>query len=191
MKLPVALQPDESVTLICHRHPLYLLLKLAGVALLLLAPLAAVLWLDRRALTVAEPVRVALYGGYGLWALYWLARGYFIWYRHRHDLWVVTNQRLIDSYKQSWFDHRLSSADLVNVQDISVHRAGLLGTLFNFGDVRCQTAGTDSAFVLAAIPRPTQTLTLIDAARDTARLGGASARRAGRDEGVTWESGHP
>ena len=63
----------------------------------------------------------------------------------------------------------MSSADLVDVEDMNVVREGILPTMFNFGDVRCQTAGEVPNFVLAGIPRPTEVLATIDAARDASR----------------------
>ncbi|MCH8051869.1 MAG: hypothetical protein IIC86_07620, partial [Chloroflexi bacterium] len=38
------------------------------------------------------------------------------------------------------FSHRLVTADLVNVQDISVEKIGFVPTVLGFGDVVCQTA---------------------------------------------------
>jgi membrane protein YdbS with pleckstrin-like domain len=104
-----------------------------------------------------------------VWILIWAAVAYFIWYKHHHDLWVVTDQRLLDVYKSNFFKQRVSSADLVNVQDISIEKGGILATLFNFGDVRCQTAGAQTGFVLSGIPNPARILTRLDAARDAAR----------------------
>jgi membrane protein YdbS with pleckstrin-like domain len=170
MDLPVALQPGETVVLRVRRHPIYVTLKLAAVTLVAVVPVALALWLANRTAGMGSTAGRIVLAVCAVWLLYWLVRGYFIWYRHEHDQWMVTNQRLIDSYKRHWFDHRVSSADLVNVQDISVHRSGLLATLFNFGDVRCQTAGTESVFVLSAIPRPAEVLGIVDAARDAARL---------------------
>jgi len=82
---------------------------------------------------------------------------------------VVTNQRIIDSLRRHWFHHRIASADLVDVEDIAVHREGALATMFNFGDLRCQTAGTEPNFILAGIPDPTGLLATVDAARDASR----------------------
>jgi hypothetical protein len=104
-----------------------------------------------------------------LWAAYWAVRIYFTWYRYNNDIWVVTNQRIIDSLRRHWFHHRIASADLVDVEDIAVHREGALATMFNFGDLRCQTAGTEPNFILAGIPDPTGLLATVDAARDASR----------------------
>jgi hypothetical protein len=96
-------------------------------------------------------------------------RAYFIWYRYQNDIWVITNQRVVDSTRFHWFKRRLASADLVDVEDMNVVREGVLPTLFNFGDVRCQTAGEVPNFVVAGIPEPDKVLTAVDAARDVAR----------------------
>ncbi|WBL36192.1 hypothetical protein O0235_00815 [Tepidiforma flava] len=81
-------------------------------------------------------------------AAYWAVRGYFTWYRYQNDIWVVTNQRLVDSLKRHWFHHQMASTDLVDVEDLRVERHGVLQTLFDFGDVQCQTAGVVQNFVL-------------------------------------------
>ena len=104
-----------------------------------------------------------------VWFLFWTARVYFTWYRYNNDMWVVTNQRIIDSLRRHWFHHQMASADLIDVEDISVHKEGLLPTAFNFGDVRCQTAGEQPNFILSGIPDPSGVLGTIDAARDAAR----------------------
>jgi hypothetical protein len=104
-----------------------------------------------------------------LWAVYWAVRGYFHWYRYNNDIWAVTNQRLVDSIKRHWFHHQMASADLVDVEDIRVVRQGFLHTVFNFGDVQCQTAGTVPNFVLDGIPDPAKVMAVVDASRDAAR----------------------
>ncbi|MGE0598596.1 MAG: hypothetical protein AB7J35_02055 [Dehalococcoidia bacterium] len=168
-KLPFELQSDESVLLFARRHWLFFYSRLA---LMVFAGVVA---------TIAVVIIVlSTFGfdgilgkGLGLallvWAVYWGVRAYFHWYRYQNDVWVVTNQRLVDSLKKNWFHHQMASADLVDVEDIRVVKSGALQTMFNFGDVRCQTAGEVPNFVLAGIPEPTRVLAVVDAARDAAR----------------------
>jgi hypothetical protein len=111
-----------------------------------------------------------------LWAGYWAARIYFTIYRYNNDLWVITDQRIVDSLRRHWFHHRMASADLVDVEDIAVQREGLLPTMFNYGDLRCQTAGALPNFILAGIPKPAEVLGIVDAARDAARTVRAKER---------------
>ena len=104
-----------------------------------------------------------------VWVIYWGIRGYFTWYRYQNDVWVITNQRIIDSTKFNWIKQRMASADLVDVEDINVVREGLLPTMFNYGDLRVQTAGEVANFVLAGIPGPSKVLAVVDSSRDAAR----------------------
>jgi hypothetical protein len=167
--LPFELQQGESVLLFARRHWIFFYGQLA---LIVLAGVVA---------TIAVIILVLSTFGFGglagkgvavlllLWAIYWGVRAYFHWYRYTNDIWAVTNQRLVDSIKNNWFHHRMASADLVDVEDIRVLRAGILQTVFNFGDVQCQTAGEVPNFVLDGVPDPKQTLAVVDAARDAAR----------------------
>ena len=169
MALPVTLQSDEVLIVRRRRHILFLAWQMLKVLLMGAAPIVVLLlaWneisgLDGDNGTIAGII-AAVWGG--MWAIV----AYFTWYRYNRDEWVVTNQRLIDSVKQYWFHHEISSADLIQVEDMSVRRSGLLQTMFNFGDLHCQTAGAHQHFVLRGIPRPSDTLGAVDAARDAAR----------------------
>ncbi|MBE7517617.1 MAG: PH domain-containing protein [Thermoflexaceae bacterium] len=169
MKLPFDLQAGETMLLLSRRHWLFLWSKLVAVALIGVLPVVAVTWLVGATAGFDGLAGKAVLVFDVLWAAYWLVRLYFTWYRYNRDMWVVTDQRLVDSIRRHWFHHRMASADLVDIEDIAVVREGILPTLFNFGDVRCQTAGEQPNFVLAGIPAPTAALGVIDAARDAAR----------------------
>lgn len=168
-KLPFELQARESVLLFTRRHPVYIIAKLLRYTLATLIVLAGLLWL-----AAATSGLGSTFGKIALvlclaWLVFWLVKAYFAWYRWVNDIWVVTTQRIVDSTKAHWFDHKMASADLVDVEDIRVHREGLLQTMFKFGDVQCQTAGAQMNFVLAGIPKPTAVLALVDSQRDHAR----------------------
>jgi hypothetical protein len=83
---------------------------------------------------------------------------------------VITNQRIIDSYKKHPFNLRIATTDLVNVQDMSVERDGMLRTMLDYGDIVCQTASEMQDFRLAGIPNPVAVQALVDRERDRERL---------------------
>jgi hypothetical protein len=165
MALPVKLQNGEEVVLQLRRHPVYAILQVlgtivVGVLLLLLVnwlagllPNLSTLWTIANVIIVVGAVLI----------------GFVAFYRYYNDLWLVTNQRLIDSTKTTPFNHTVSSTDLINVQDIGVQKKGILATMFNFGDVVCQTASTRGNFVFRGVPNPTEMLEKIDELRDAAR----------------------
>jgi hypothetical protein len=84
-------------------------------------------------------------------------------------MWVVTNQRIVDSSKSHWFDHKMASADLVGIEDITVNRSGIFPTVFGYGDLAVQTAGTQKNFVVSGIANPAKVMALVDERRDAAR----------------------
>jgi hypothetical protein len=169
IKLPFALQDDEVVLKVARRHWLYFSLRLGGeVGAGVLLTVVAVLLVNWTYGFDGIAGRVTI-GVLALWVLYWAIRTYFTWYRYQNDIWTVTNQRLVDSIKRHWFHHLMASADLVDVEDIRIVRSGFLQTVFNFGDVRCQTAGEVPNFVLDGIPDPAGVMAVVDASRDAAR----------------------
>jgi hypothetical protein len=168
-KLPFPLQDGERIIYICRKHWVFLwpniILKL--LAAILLPILLA--WL----LDAAGGFKGVLANIYwilaAIYIVYWAVRIFLAWYRYRHDIWVITNQRLIDSYKSNPFNLRISSADLVNLQDISVLRSGFLQTTLDYGDVVCQTASDTNKFVIGGIPVPREVQALLDRERDRER----------------------
>lgn len=124
MALPVQLQSDETLVVRKRRHPLFLAWQMGKVILsgaipiiVLLIAVNEISGLDGDNGAVAGIVSAA-------WGGIWLVAAYFTWYRYNRDEWVVTNQRLIDSVKRHWFHHELSSADLIQIEDMSVSRSG-------------------------------------------------------------------
>ena len=166
MTLPVQIQSDEQVIAVLRRHPVYITLQVIGIIMLAMLLVVAFTLVRQSQVAVLLPIMdiliiltaVIVLGAVGL-----------IYYQYRNDMWLVTNQRLVDSTKTSPFSHEVASADLLNVQDISVSKRGVFPTLFNFGDVSCQTAGAALVFTLRGVPNPNGVLELIDETRDRAR----------------------
>jgi len=166
MNLPVDLQKNEKVILIAHRHIVFLMLQLAGTILVGLVPPVILLVI---AGMNDGTLRAVLLGLAIIWGLFGIVTTYFAWYRYQNDIWIITDQRIIDSTKFNWFHHKISSADLVNVEDMTVTRSGVLPTMFNYGDLHCQTAGMQDNFILKGIPEPSKVLDIVDGGRDAAR----------------------
>lgn len=168
MRLPVELQSGERVVLLVRRHWYFLALPLTLTLLALIVPAALLLLIVTRTdgPKTVDTVATLLVLAYVL-AL--AIRAYFVWYAWVHDVWVITNQRLVDGQKRNWFSQSVSTADLVQVQDIALMRHGFLATTLRFGDLRVQTAAEITDFLLQGIPKPQDVLTILDRTRDAAR----------------------
>jgi hypothetical protein len=166
------LQENERVLMICRRHWFYLWPRTVFYVLAALVPvIAAAVIMSKVSDLSGTPAMV--FGIAALvYLLYWLVRLYLNWYRYNNDIWVVTNQRIVDSTKTTPITLKLSTADLVNVQDMTVERDGLFRTMFNYGDVICQTAAEQQEFRMTGIPHPQDVQLLVDKERDRERQRG-------------------
>ncbi len=171
VKLPFPMQQSERVVLLCRRHWIHLWPKSVLLTIYALVPLVvvslALSWADQYDGTAAK----IFWAVSAVWLLYWAVRIFLNWYRYNNDIWVITNQRIVDSVKSNPLSHRLSTADLVNVQDMTVERRGILQTALNYGDIVCETASDGGDFVLAGIPCPQDVQLLVDRERDRERKG--------------------
>ena len=168
--LPFPLQEGESIIELCRRHWIYLWPYMLAQILFAIVPVVVVaLILDAVGEfggTVSQVFTVLA----AIYLVYWIVRILLNWYRYHNDIWVITNQRLIDSYRRNPFNLSVSTADLVNVQDMTVERSGILQTSLDFGSVICQTASADREFRITGIPHPRATQALVDRERDRERL---------------------
>ena len=166
------LQDSEQVLMVCRKHWIYLWPRTAVLALFAIVPVIVA------AVLMAKTAGLGGTPGKVFWLIalvylaYWAIRAYLNWYRYHNDIWVVTNQRIVDSTKANPFSLKISTADLVNVQDMTVERSGIFRTMFNYGDVICQTAADVQEFRLAGIPDPQRVQLLVDKERDRERTRG-------------------
>lgn len=180
-KLPLELQKEEQLVQVLKTHPIYFVLKMIATILGGVLPIALFQWLSPN---TGDFISVVFRIATIVWAVGAIAVGYLIWYRYQHDVWIVTDQRVIDSTKNHWFHHRMASTDLINIEEMTIERNGIFPTIFGFGDLICQTAGganAKGAFVFDGVPNPGKVLELVDDLRDKARqkLGMNYMRKSG------------
>lgn len=70
------------------------------------------------------------------------------------DVWIVTNDRIVNIEQKGLFARTISELDLYKVQDVTSEVHGMLHTFFNYGNVHVQTAGEQERFIFRQIPRP-------------------------------------
>lgn len=173
MTTPVKLQNDEKIIKTLRRHPVYMILQIVGIIIVAILVVWLLNWLRSDTGATFFTVLAALTIAIGLLA------AFFVYYQYKNDLWLITDQRLVDSTKKNPFNHEVASADLLNLQDISVSKKGFFPTIFNFGEVRCQTASATQVFTLRGVPDPNNVLEVIDQTRDNARERAAGMGRRG------------
>lgn len=74
-----------------------------------------------------------------------------IWY---FTIGIVTNKRIIDMDLTGILSKHISETRLNLVEDVSYEQTGSIRTIFNYGDVHIQTAGTFKNFEFDRVPEP-------------------------------------
>ncbi len=82
------------------------------------------------------------------------------------NIWIITNERIIDSTQNGFFNRTISDINLANVQDVSIKMEGAIPTFFNYGDIEVQSAGAVDHFSFDQIPNPQAIKELISEAVD-------------------------
>jgi hypothetical protein len=70
------------------------------------------------------------------------------------DIWIVTNERVINIEQHGLFSRTISELRLNQVQDITSETAGFLGTFLTYGNVFIQTAAERERFQFKNIDNP-------------------------------------
>lgn len=161
----ITFHPGEEVVLEVRRHwivvaPIYAIIGVLALAPLVLYGVLDALPITFRASGWGPALPAFAYFG---WLLALWVGGYFAWLDHHLDIWIVTNERLIDVEQKGIFSREVSSLRFERIQDITAEVSGVLATLLKFGDIKVQTAGDTSEFTITNIANPQH---VVDAIND-------------------------
>ncbi len=73
------------------------------------------------------------------------------------DVWIVTNQRILNIEQKALFSRVISELKLEKIQDITSEVHGIIPTFLDYGNVHIQTAGSTNRFIFKQIPQPAKT----------------------------------
>jgi uncharacterized membrane protein YdbT with pleckstrin-like domain len=60
---------------------------------------------------------------------------------YNHSRLLITDQNVIELRQLSLFSHKIAHLNMINVEDVSVSKHGILQTLFDYGTMTIETAG--------------------------------------------------
>jgi hypothetical protein len=80
---------------------------------------------------------------------------FLIWLSYYLSVQIVTDRRIVDIDQVGLFSHTVSELHIENIEDVTSETNGLFGTIFNYGMVFVQTAGTIERFEFDNVPNPT------------------------------------
>lgn len=112
---------------------------------------------------------------------------FILWIDYYFDVWIVTNERIVNVEQKGLFFRSISELKLENIQDVTVEVSGIIPTFLNYGDLFIQTAAEKERFVFKHVPNPYAIKDLImnlqkNYEKKEARDLGAAIRREIHDE---------
>ncbi len=154
----VVLQPGERVVATLKRHPFGIIsLYFSGVvAILIIIVLAFVLLPKLMNQYDFGSATSMVYAGLGIAVLGMmvvLAVATTIYWQNE---WVITTDSITQISQNSLFNRQVSQLSMDNLEDVTVDQNGILPHMFNFGNLKVETAGERSKFVFIYCPRPNE-----------------------------------
>lgn len=70
------------------------------------------------------------------------------------DLWIVTNERIIDIAQNGLFSRMITEFELGRIQDVTTDVHGVISTVLHFGDLTVTTASSTNSIIFHQIPEP-------------------------------------
>ena len=80
------------------------------------------------------------------------------WY---FDVYIITNQRVIDIDFYNLLSKKFSEAELSRIQDVTTEFSGISQTVFNYGNVLIQTAAEINEIIFNKVPNPEKVVKII------------------------------
>ena len=80
--------------------------------------------------------------------------GFLAWIDYYFDVWIITNERVINIEQKGLFVRTVSELKFSRIQDVTSEVRGMIPTILNFGDVKVQTASEEDFFLFRQVPDP-------------------------------------
>lgn len=145
---------EEDIILLLRQHVVVMVPWVFMIALMFLIPLwfpilSRVLSIDLSAIPVGFQVV-----GFFVWYLITMGLAFEKFLNWYFNVYIITSERVIDIDFLSLLYKQVSEAQIAKIQDVTYTMGGLVRALFDYGDVRIQTAGELPNFEFLAVPHP-------------------------------------
>jgi uncharacterized membrane protein YdbT with pleckstrin-like domain len=147
---------SEEVVLVIRKHIITLLPYALNIMLMCLLPIIFYVFVIPNVLPVflEEPYnRLFILLSIIYYGFVWIII-FTIWADYYLDIWIVTNERILDIEQIGFFNRVVSELDLKRIQDITSGVYGMIPTMFGFGNIHIQTAAEEGKFDLKSVPHP-------------------------------------
>ncbi|EKE06700.1 MAG: hypothetical protein ACD_18C00302G0006 [uncultured bacterium] len=146
----------EKVIFILHRHPFTFIPTLLLFIVLMLIPVALYFMLNslfpQLFIDITSNTLLILFASVYYLSTYLFFYGRFIDFYL--DMWIVTNDRIVDIEQHSLFHREITELDLYRIQDATASVKGFFATIFQFGNVDIKTASSNTKIIFQNIHNP-------------------------------------
>ena len=145
----------EKVIFVLHRHPLTFLPTLALFFVLLIIPVAVYYLIINSFPDILTTNYYALL--ILLASIYYLSTTLFFYVHfidYYLDMWIVTNDRIVDIEQHGLFNRVITELDLFRIQDVTTNVQGFFATIFRYGDVIVKTASNNTNIIFYKVANP-------------------------------------
>jgi len=102
----------------------------------------------------------------GAFDIFWIVltlglifKSFLMWF---FNVYIITDERVIDVDFASVIDRNVSSAKIENIEDVTANTTGPLAAIFDYGTILIQTAGEKTEFEFEHIPQPAKITKLLN-----------------------------
>lgn len=149
----LALNENEKILLVIRKHWFVMARTIILFVILLLIP-PVVLGLLPYATAQFDPAVVDALANFllSLYIMVLLVFLFLLWMDYYLDMWIITNERIVDIEQRGLFNREVSEIPLQHVQDVTLEVKGIVETFLKFGTIRIQTAG-EREFRIEYVPK--------------------------------------
>ena len=155
-------KPEERVLLVLHRHWFDIASQFFLLFIMLFALVGSFFFFPMLYPNIAHGqfTNLFLFLENLFFMFVWITF-FLVWVDYYFDVWIVTDQRIVNIEQNGLFAREVSELELEKIQDITTDVKGLIPTFLNFGDLQVQTAGKEEKFLFHNIPDPYEVKNII------------------------------
>ncbi|MFA6322280.1 MAG: PH domain-containing protein [Candidatus Buchananbacteria bacterium] len=154
----------EKIILLLRRHPFVIFTKMLLWLFIAIIPIPVYVILGGFVINLLPPELIIpiTYSVTSLFYIYLWVFVFFSFADYYLDVWIVTNERVIDIELHGLFNRTFSEQQLYRIQDITSEMKGFFNTFLSYGNVFIQTAGEQQRFDFKQVPHPDMVAKKID-----------------------------
>ncbi len=148
----------ETIKYFLRQHPIVFIPTLALFIILLCVPFVIYFLINTLFPELLSNVSVYTFGVLGA-SIFYLSIFLFFYSQFLEfylDIWIVTNDRIIDIEQAGLFARTISELDLYRIQDVTTEVNGFFPTMLHYGNVTIKTASSNSHIMFRNVRNPNE-----------------------------------